>query len=303
MLGPEPHAHNVFLQVALDLGWPGLLAFLWLLVAVGWAAWQACRRAPDDNWRGLMVGAVGGTLSYLGSGLLDTMWTAKPSVLLWWLLGTIAALSAPSGNKDPEVARPHSVRLWRAWPLALIVLLLMPGLGISQTGPSRNATLLATQRLLWSTDLGVALDRATASQLADELQTLANRESGNPQLHHPLGRMRAELGQYDEALAAFQARVALDGEDALARYAPWERWRRRLTGELPGDRWQDLLWVYSAWRSRYPQRAEYYVLPAVVRSGPQGDVSTAMQLLQAGLDRGAQPQGLLQHYAAALQSR
>jgi len=303
MLGPEPHAHNLFLQVGLDLGWPGLLAFLWLLGALGWAAWRAYERAPDDNWRALMVGAAGGTLSYLGAGLLDTMWTAKPSLVLWWLLGTLAALSTTA---TPSEAVPGGTRfattwLRRVWPLALVVALLVPGLWIARTGLARNAALVQAHRLLWSADQGAPVDEPALSRLAAELQRLASSESDNPQLYHLLGRVRAELGQYDAALAAFQARVAVDGQAPLDRYAPWERWRRRVAGEARGDGWSDLLWVYSAWQSRFPLRAEYYVLHAVVRSGPQGDVSAAVQLLQAGLDRGAQPGGLLQHHLRTLQ--
>ena len=41
------HAHNIFLQVALDLGVPGLVAFLWLLFGVGHAAFKAFRRCSD----------------------------------------------------------------------------------------------------------------------------------------------------------------------------------------------------------------------------------------------------------------
>jgi putative inorganic carbon (HCO3(-)) transporter len=304
MLGPEPHAHNVFLQAALDLGLPGLLAFLWLLASLGWAAWRAWPHRQDENWRALLIGAVGGTLSYLGAGLLDTVWTSKPSLVLWGLVGTIAALSLAVVPSDATEARaPRSAWVWRWLPLALIAILLLPGLCMSPTAPARNTALVVTHRLLWSTDRGVAMDRDRKSRLATQLESLAAGEADNPQLAHLLGRVRAELGEYEAALAAFEGRVALDGEDALARYAPWELWRRRLTGEAPGDPWRDLLWIYSQWQSRFPQRAEYYVLPALVRAGPQHDLPAAVRVIHAGLDRGAEPQGLLQHYSAALLSR
>jgi hypothetical protein len=303
LLGPEPHAHNLFLQVALDLGLPGLLGFLWLLAALGWAAGRAYPRCQDRNSRALLIGALGGTLSYLGGGLLDTFWTAKPSLVLWCLLGTIAALSVAARQKETaEVARPARAWLRRGWPVTLIVALLVPGLWIARTGPGRNAALIEAHRLLWSADQRVAVDEATASRLAAELESLTARETDNPQLPHLLGRMRAELGQYETALAAFEARVAIDGEDALARYAPFEGWRRRLMGEARRDGWEDLLWVYSQWQSRFPQRAEYYVLAALVRAGPQQDVPAAVQVLRTGLDRGAQRRGLLQHYLASLQN-
>jgi hypothetical protein len=40
-----------------------------------------------------------------------------------------------------------------------------------------------------------------------------------------------------------------------------------------------------------------------VRAGPDGDVPGAVRVLQTGLERGAQPEGLLQHYLRTLQSR
>ncbi len=38
-----PHAHNLFLQVGLDLGMPGLLAWLAIFLVVTWAAWRLTR--------------------------------------------------------------------------------------------------------------------------------------------------------------------------------------------------------------------------------------------------------------------
>lgn len=294
LLGPEPHAHNVFLQVALDLGLPGLFAFLWLLVSLGWVAWWAYPQCRDANSRALLIGTVGGTLSYLGTGLLDTIWTAKPSLLLWWLLGSIAALGVAAG--------PRRGRGGQWLPLTLIVLLLMPGLFIARTGPPVNAALVEAHRLLLPADQSVSVDRAAASRLAAELESLAERGTDNPQLLHVLGCVHAELGQYDAALVAFEARVALDGEGALARYASFEKWRRCWTGEATGESWDDLLWVYSQWQSRFPQRADYGLLPALVRAVPQDDVQGAITVLKAGVDRGAEPQGLLQHYLKALRA-
>jgi putative inorganic carbon (HCO3(-)) transporter len=50
-----PHAHNEFLQAALDLGIPGLIAFLVLYIGVFWMladVWRATRHPPliTEHW-------------------------------------------------------------------------------------------------------------------------------------------------------------------------------------------------------------------------------------------------------------
>ena len=54
------HAHNDFLEIVLDAGFPGLLL---LLLALGWWAWASMR-----IWRG--VAGAGGTLARTGSAMI-----------------------------------------------------------------------------------------------------------------------------------------------------------------------------------------------------------------------------------------
>jgi len=105
------HAHNEFLQAALDLGIPGLVAFLALYVgAFGMLreSWQTAQRpgfyalrrgfplAPLDSARltqTLVLGLGGGLLAHMFYGLMDAVALgAKPGVLFWMLLGLIVAL-------------------------------------------------------------------------------------------------------------------------------------------------------------------------------------------------------------------
>jgi len=96
---PEnPRAHNLFLQVAVDLGLPGLVAFLaiWLL-ALG-AAWQAYRRftligAPLP--RAVAVGGLAGLVASLAHGLVDVhTWGSKGAFVPWLMIGLVLALHA-----------------------------------------------------------------------------------------------------------------------------------------------------------------------------------------------------------------
>ena len=63
------HAHNLYLQTAVDLGLPGLVAFMGILVGFYlslWRAWQAQTNEPHT--RALILGLAGGVLAHLVFG-------------------------------------------------------------------------------------------------------------------------------------------------------------------------------------------------------------------------------------------
>src|SRR5262249_45371462 len=79
LTGPDetiPHAHNLFLQTGVDLGIPGLLAFLWILGLV-WRCWLRAWRT-DERARAAQ-----------GVGLLSaaTDWISRPAALAGVLAG------------------------------------------------------------------------------------------------------------------------------------------------------------------------------------------------------------------------
>ncbi len=85
------HAHNIFLQAALDVGLPGLVAYAALLLLAGYVGWQAARRS--DYWRPVALGLLGGLIALHIFGLTDALALgAKPGLLFWWALGLLTAL-------------------------------------------------------------------------------------------------------------------------------------------------------------------------------------------------------------------
>jgi putative inorganic carbon (HCO3(-)) transporter len=116
--GEAHHAHNLFLQVAVDLGLPGLIAYLALLIGTLYTTWHAWQRAnphppsPDrrlgegsgvrpDRGLGqgsgvrssLSLGLLGSQVTLLVHGLLDaTAWANKLAVIPWFVLGLAVAL-------------------------------------------------------------------------------------------------------------------------------------------------------------------------------------------------------------------
>lgn len=85
------HAHNIFLQTALDLGLPGLVAYLALLGLAAAVCWQAIRRG--GRRRRLALGLLAGLVGLHVYGLTDALALgSKPGLALWMVLGLIAGL-------------------------------------------------------------------------------------------------------------------------------------------------------------------------------------------------------------------
>ncbi|HSM55194.1 MAG TPA: O-antigen ligase family protein [Candidatus Sulfomarinibacteraceae bacterium] len=87
------HAHNHLLQAALDLGLPGLVAYVAIWLGAGAMLWQSWLRAPTPWLRLLAVGCFASLLGYFIYGLVDAVALgARPGFLFWYLLGLVAAL-------------------------------------------------------------------------------------------------------------------------------------------------------------------------------------------------------------------
>lgn len=85
------HAHNELLQAAVDLGLPGLVAFLALYVGAIGMLISAVR--SKGAWRLLALGLLGGLFAHFIFGVTDTVALgAKPGFLFWWLLGMVCGL-------------------------------------------------------------------------------------------------------------------------------------------------------------------------------------------------------------------
>lgn len=89
------HAHNEFLQAALDLGVPGLVSFVWLYIAAFITLFKSYRIAIKFDRDALpwILGLTGGLIAHLLFGLNDAVALgAKPGLLFWMLLGLVASL-------------------------------------------------------------------------------------------------------------------------------------------------------------------------------------------------------------------
>lgn len=85
-VGVTPHAHNLFLQVGAELGWPGLIVWLGVftsLLAEGWALY----RSPAP-WRGLGAGLLAALLAMSVHGTWDAVtWGTRMAFVPWLVWG------------------------------------------------------------------------------------------------------------------------------------------------------------------------------------------------------------------------
>ena len=98
-----PHAHNILLGVAYDLGLPGLAAYLSLLLIAAIDGVRALGRLKGPP-RQVVLGALAGLVGAHVYGMMDAVALgAKPGVLFWMLLALVSAAHGCS-----EVAPSHA---------------------------------------------------------------------------------------------------------------------------------------------------------------------------------------------------
>jgi len=90
---PAPHAHNLYLQMGVDYGVGGLVAFIGLVVTVllaGMALWRASHHKERD-W--LAGGLLAGYVVYLTHALLDAVaLSTKVNVVVWLIVALLMIL-------------------------------------------------------------------------------------------------------------------------------------------------------------------------------------------------------------------
>jgi putative inorganic carbon (HCO3(-)) transporter len=87
------HAHNHLLQVALDLGLPGLIAYLALWLGTGHMFISAYRLSRDPWLRSVIEGLGAGLIAHFIFGMGDAIpLGAKVGIVFWIVLGLAVGL-------------------------------------------------------------------------------------------------------------------------------------------------------------------------------------------------------------------
>ena len=87
------HAHNQFITTGAELGIPGLVAYIAMLIGAGWMAWVVWKRSGDPWMRAAAAGLIAGQAAFHVFGLGDAIpLGSKPGALFWVSLALITAI-------------------------------------------------------------------------------------------------------------------------------------------------------------------------------------------------------------------
>ncbi|NET57925.1 MAG: putative bicarbonate transporter, IctB family [Symploca sp. SIO2E6] len=86
-------AYSIFLEIAVETGFIGLLCFLWLLVVTFNQGMEQLKRLRElGNYQGFwLIAAIAGISGMLAHGLVDTVWYRPQVITIWWLMVGIIA--------------------------------------------------------------------------------------------------------------------------------------------------------------------------------------------------------------------
>ncbi len=326
-LGPEAHAHNLFLQTALDGGILGLAAFgavLWGVARGCGLAWRRQRSAPGGS---TVVWSIAiGTLAWLFYGLGESITLGhKPALLLWAMWGLLAVLVQDYPGKAGLSPRRLRLPASRKAGLALalvgvggVAVLLLVGPGWERL--RLNLVLVEGHRAVLQSETASAVqagkDLENLVGLAEASRTPASNSvspAGSPfasaSAFDLAARLATARGDYARATRYLYAEVRLDSQQTVAKYIPaqWSVWKRpaEVAAPAPGP----VLSLYGQWKARYSKDALAYARLAVaqVYLGGCNNASPAAQAqaeaqatLGEGLSKAEQSSGLLQYLAQTL---
>ncbi|NER24269.1 MAG: putative bicarbonate transporter, IctB family [Symploca sp. SIO1C2] len=94
-------AYSIFLEIAVETGFIGLLCFLWLLAVTFNQGMEQLKRLRElGNAQGFwLIAAIAAASGMLAHGLVDTVWYRPQVITLWWLMvGIIASFYVPSAR-------------------------------------------------------------------------------------------------------------------------------------------------------------------------------------------------------------
>ena len=85
---PMGHMHSDYLQIALERGVPALIVWLILMGVYARMLWRLRRSITKENWieRGIVLGALGGLVGFMLSGVVHYNWGDSEVVMILYLI-------------------------------------------------------------------------------------------------------------------------------------------------------------------------------------------------------------------------
>ena len=217
MLVPR-YAHNEYLQVLAGTGVVGGLTFAVLLLAACGLALKLALKHPDEQWRRLGLGITAGTTAFLFQNAFGITFRQTGAVTFFWLwLAVLVVASAYPQSDRPSESLPR-VRELRFAPVsrarlafvALALAAMLWALGCATVRP-----MLASLRLCRAQAWVDAGDYAAAVKLSQEALTYSPYTA---LAHYVLAYSQDQLGQLEEAAAAYEKALSLLPANAIAHY-------------------------------------------------------------------------------------
>ena len=236
------HAHNILMQVGVDLGVVGLACFVALVGVLVIMTVRALRGAEAVASKGLICGLAATVAAYLVFGTIDAITLgAKPSLLFWLAAGLISRFAA---HRPALARRTRAERVEKALVVA-IPLLLITSLAVST--PLRSLALSNMGQL--------SMVRGSPDASIPLLQRALEENSGNRRAHLALAQAYAYIGRDEDALSIWRAagyapiNVSDKGEALRLEGSPAEaeRWQQLALSLDPrlGDAWYRLALAYE----------------------------------------------------------
>lgn len=201
------HAHNLWLNVAIEQGLFGVLALVWLIWLVGTALW----RVPTARLSAPLAAGTLALVTILVHGMVDDAFYGSRALLLLFAPLAFALADSPPA---PAGVLPAFRRVNRRWTLALLFLLLalLPWQRSLQALVWRNlAAVQQSQAELtlyrWPDwPLQDAVRRAVdLSQPVASYERALSLDPASASANRRLGQIELSLGRYPSALAHLQA--------------------------------------------------------------------------------------------------
>ena len=300
-IGPEFLAHQWFLQIGLDSGWPGLLAFLWLAMALVLTSRRAYQLTLDKNLQVILTAVLASFISLIIGGLIGAH--TAPALLIGWSPYALAAATfVVAEGHEPEKQASSFWDLFTGWRLLIpfgilltLLLLLFP------VARDRNRGLIEAHKAIYTVIESGQLPAEQAARATTLLTGSLDHEPERAQLYGTRASLYAWQGDQEAALVDLERRVDLDLREPYATYAPYLAWKAQVDDEPLPDQGRQLEQVYKPWSNRFKQRAEFHVLYAMAMEGVDGDPARAINRIKMGLEEGAQPRALLETYLQQLE--
>jgi len=109
---PIGHLHSDYLQLAFERGVPALLAWIVWMIFYLRLLWKNLRR-PGLDWpaRGLLIGAFGGTIGFLTSGIVHYNWGDSEDVMILYLIMgmSLAVIRSRDLGKDRSLSEEPAI--------------------------------------------------------------------------------------------------------------------------------------------------------------------------------------------------